>query len=62
LVSLQSDRPRRQQGGVSGRRLTASRTGKRKGSPCQQDDDGDDSQSGKIRRTVIKALPEVRRR
>ncbi|KAF7088065.1 hypothetical protein CFC21_091214 [Triticum aestivum] len=58
LVSLQSDRPRRQQGGVSGRRLTASRTGKRKGSPCQQDDDGDDSQSGKIRRTVIKALPE----
>ncbi|XP_048537828.1 FBD-associated F-box protein At3g52670-like [Triticum urartu] len=58
LMSLQSDRPRRQQGGVSGRRLSASRTGKRKGSPCQQDDDGDDSQSGKIRRTAIKELPE----
>ncbi|VAI53498.1 unnamed protein product [Triticum turgidum subsp. durum] len=57
LMSLQSDRPRRQQGGVSGR-LMASRTGKRKGSPCQQDDDGDDSRSGKIRRTAIKELPE----
>ncbi|XBH76063.1 hypothetical protein VPH35_102767 [Triticum aestivum] len=57
-MSSQSDRPRRQQGGVSGR-LMASTTGKRKGSPCQQDDDGDGSQSGRIRRTAIMELPEV---
>jgi len=36
----------------------ASTTGKRKGSPCQQDDDDDDSQSGKITRIEIPELSE----
>lgn len=56
LMSLQRDRQRRRHQIRARCRLMASMTtGKRKGSPCQQDDD---SESGKIKRMAIPELPE----
>jgi len=56
LMSLQRDRQRRRQ--IRARCGFTTTTGKRKGSPCQQDDDGDSNKPLKITRSSIEDLSE----